>query len=88
MMLYLFYIQIASNFISTVIFVSVSGNHQVLFIFLYICIGVFSESTSDALKLYSDGNLGFEDTAKYVQFICNIWKIMAVRTPNKGYCEA
>ena len=51
---------------------------------LYVVAGVFSEATSLALELFSDAYPGFKDTAKYVKFVCNIWKIMTVRTPNKG----
>ena len=46
--------------------------------------GVFSESTARELQLYGKSFPGFLDTARFITFITNIWKIMSVKTPVKG----
>ena len=46
-------------------------------------LGVFSEPIARGLEMYSSENPGFAETAKFVKFISNIWKIMSVRTPKK-----
>ena len=45
---------------------------------------VFSEATALGLEMYSAESPGFLETANFVKFISNIWKIMSVRTPYKG----
>ena len=46
--------------------------------------GVFSESTVRGLEFYSDSHPSFKDTAKYIKFILNIWKIMSLKSSSKG----
>ena len=46
--------------------------------------GVFSESTVRGLEFYSDSHPSFKDTARYIKFILNIWKIMLLNSPLKG----
>ena len=46
--------------------------------------GVFSESTVRSLEFYSDSHPSFKDTARYIKFILNIWKIMSLKSPSKG----
>ena len=40
---------------------------------------MFSEST-----YYAGTHAGFMETAQYVQFIANIWKVLSVKAPDKG----
>ena len=49
-----------------------------------LLLGVFSEPIACALEMYKGENPGFTETAKFVKFIFNIWKIMSIRTPEKG----
>ena len=46
--------------------------------------GVFSESTVRGLEFYSDSHPSFKDTAGYIKFILNNWKIMSLKSPSKG----
>ena len=46
--------------------------------------GVFSELTVRGLKFYSDSHPSFKDTARYIKFIFNIWKIMSLNSPSTG----
>ena len=46
--------------------------------------GVFSESTARGLEYYSKDYPAFMETARFVKFICNIWKIMSVKSSLKG----
>ena len=45
---------------------------------------MFSESTYCGLIYYADTHAGFMETAQYVQFIANIWKVLSVKAPYKG----
>jgi len=47
-------------------------------------LGVFSESTSLGLKHYVTTYPAFCETARYIDFITNLWKIMSVKAPYKG----
>ena len=49
-------------------------------------LGVFSESTAHGLDFYSSEYAPFAETARYVKFIGNIWKIVSLKTPSKGKC--
>ena len=49
-------------------------------------LGIFSESTARGLEFYSTVHPGFMETAQYVKFVNNIWKIMSVKAPFKGLC--
>ena len=74
--------------INTAIF---SGYYEKDFSVLYITkvyvlifiTGVFSESTVRGLKFYSDSHPSFKDTARYIKFILNIWKIKSLKSPSK-----
>ena len=46
--------------------------------------GVFSELTVRGLEFYSDSHPSLKDTARYIKFILNIWKIMSLKSPSKG----
>ena len=48
--------------------------------FLYFS-GVFNESTVRGLKFYGKDYPEFLDTAKYVEFILKLWKVMSLKTP-------
>ena len=50
----------------------------------FYVVGVFYESTVRGLQFYSDGHPEFADTARYLNFISNIWKILSVKAPYKG----
>ena len=45
---------------------------------------MFSESTYCGLIYYADTHAGFMETAQYVQFIANIWKVLSVKAPYKS----
>ena len=45
---------------------------------------MFSESTYCALTYYADSHAGLMETARYVQFIANIWKVLSVKAPYEG----
>ena len=45
---------------------------------------MFSESTYCGLTYYADSHAGFMETAQYVQFIPNIWKVPSVKASYKG----
>ena len=49
----------------------------------FYVIVVFHESTVRGLQFYSDGHPEFADTARYLNFISNIWKILSVKAPYK-----
>ena len=50
----------------------------------YIFPGVFNESTVRSLTFYGKDHPEFLDTAKYVEFILNLWKVMSLKPPSKG----
>ena len=64
--------------------VKFSGLQTFLWLHFLLYAGVFSESTANALELFSKENSGLEETARFVKLVCNVWKIMTVRTPFKG----
>ena len=64
--------------------VKFSGLQTFLWTSLSFVCSVFSESTANALELFSKENSGFEETARFVKLVCNVWKIMTVRTPFQG----
>ena len=45
---------------------------------------MFSESTYCDLSYYADSHAGLMETAQYVQFITNIWKVISAKPPYKG----
>ena len=47
-------------------------------------IGIFHESTARALKFYSEDHPEFSETARYLNFIAYIWKILSVKAPYSG----
>jgi len=46
--------------------------------------GVFSESTVRALEFYANICPDFLETARFLKFVLQIWKIMSLKTPSKG----
>ena len=51
---------------------------------LFICFtAVLSESTALGLKHYASINLALMKTARYIDFVSNIWKIMSANAPYK-----
>ena len=52
--------------------------------YVNVYLDVFSESTARGLEYYSKDHPAFMETARYVKFISNIWKIMSVKSPFKG----
>jgi len=48
--------------------------------------GIFSESTVRGLEFYGKSNPAFYETARFLKFVGNIWKIMSVKSPSKGVC--
>jgi len=49
-----------------------------------VCLGVFGESTVRGLRFYSKEIPDFLETAAYVEFIGNVWKVISLKTPSKG----
>ena len=47
---------------------------------LLLVSGIFSESTANGLDFYSSDYAAFAETACYVKFIGNIWKIVSLKT--------
>jgi len=45
---------------------------------------VFSESTARGLRFYADKYPNFANAVTFEEFISNLWKIMSLKTPNKG----
>ena len=50
----------------------------------YFFLGVFSESTARGLRFYASQISEFCNTASFVEFIGNLWKVMSLKTPSKG----
>ena len=48
--------------------------------------GVISESTVRGLEFYSGSHPSFKDTARYIKFILNIWKIMSLKSSKGTRC--
>ena len=46
--------------------------------------GIFRESTARGLMHHAASYPGFQETARFVTFITNIWKIMFVKARRKG----
>ena len=46
-------------------------------------LSIFHESTVTALKFYKEP--GWEETAAYAEVIVNVWKIVSVKNPSKGF---
>ena len=46
--------------------------------------GIFSESAARGLMHHAASYPGFLETARFVTFITNIWKIMSVKASHKG----
>ena len=49
----------------------------------FYVVGVFHESTVHGWQFFSDGHPEFADTAQYLNFISNIWKLLSVKAPYK-----
>ena len=45
---------------------------------------IFSESTAAGLDHYAGLYPAWRNTAKFVKFILNIWKVVSVKSPSKG----
>ena len=50
----------------------------------FYVIGVFYESTVRGLQFYSDGHSEIANTARYLNFMSNIWKILSVNAQYEG----
>ena len=46
-------------------------------------LSIFHESTVNALRFYDE--TGWRQTAAYVQIIVNVWKIVSLKNPSKGF---
>ena len=46
---------------------------------------IFSETTRDALIYYSSSNPSWKDTAEFLTIIIEMWNIINVKNPSKGY---
>ena len=57
-------------------------NMTKVYVLIFIT-GVFSKLTVRGLEFYSDSHPSFKDTARYIKFILNIWKIMSLKSPSK-----
>ena len=47
-------------------------------------LGVFSESTAKPFELYGKDTSDFVQASKFVQFVCDLCKIVLLKSPSKG----
>ena len=58
--------------------------HACRFVKICFIAGVFSESMVLALEFYNKNYPEFLETAPFLKFVLNVWKVMSLKTPSKG----